>query len=64
MFTLKFDSFSSSFNLIFIVITITDVPISPPHFAHLHPAPAPLPSGRDHTLACLWVMHLFNLFFF
>ena len=31
-------------NFIFIVGTITNVPIPPlPHFAHLHPAPAPFP---------------------
>ena len=34
----------SFFTLFFIVDTIADV-----HFAHLHPAPGPLPSGLHHT---------------
>ena len=47
-------SFYFTFYLIFIVDTITDVPI-PPSFEHLTQHPTLLPSSSPHTVVCLWV---------
>ena len=54
----------SYFCFIFIIDTITDVPIppSPPSVASFHPAPATpslLPS--QHCGLCVWVMHICSL---
>ena len=46
----------------FFIDTNADVPIPPPHFAHIHPSSAP-PSLwlSPHCFLCLWVTHIRSL---
>ena len=48
------------FNLVFIVDTITDVPISPTLPTSTQ-SPAPLPSGHYHTVVCVHGLHIYVL---